>query len=127
MWPFNLCYLLFISVFTIGAGIISLRNSILGLVYSQTLVLAQLFLLFIGVNITFIPRYFLGLSGIPRRYSDYPDIFYSLRLLRSWGSIISVIRPILFIGLIQAHLFVLLQRICGPKVFLKRFKVSIYV
>ena len=77
---------------------------ILGLNYNLTLAKVQFWLLFIGVNVTFFPQHFLGLQGMPRRISDYPDAFAGWNLISSIGSIISVIAAWLFLYIVYSQL-----------------------
>jgi cytochrome c oxidase subunit 1 len=77
---------------------------ILGLSYNVTLGKVHFWIMFIGVNVTFFPQHFLGLQGMPRRISDYPDAFAGWNLVSSFGSIISVVATWLFLYIVYVQL-----------------------
>ena len=77
------------SIFAIFSGFYYWISKITGYQYSEFLGKLHFWITFFGANITFFPMHILGISGMPRRIPDYPDIYSNLNLICSLGSLIS--------------------------------------
>jgi len=84
------------AVFGIFAAFTHWSPLILGLAINEHLGKTHFYLTFISVNITFFPQHFLGLAGMPRRYSDYPDTFSKWHIVSRTGSILSLLALVYF-------------------------------
>src|SRR6185437_3194058 len=82
------------AVFSIFAAWYYWYPKMFGILYNERLANIHFWLTFVGVNVIFFPQHFLGLSGMPRRYIDYPDAF------AFWNRISSVGYYITFVGLL---------------------------
>ena len=88
------------AVFGMFAGFYFWFGKFTGYNYNEVYGKIHFWITFIGVNLTFFPQHFLGLAGMPRRYSDFPDTMSTWNLVSSVGSTISIIGVVWFIFVI---------------------------
>lgn len=88
------------AVFALLGGFVNWFPLFRGISLDPVLLKAQFLVIFVGVNTTFFPMHFLGLAGMPRRYSDFPDYYIGWNFLASVGSMISIFSVTLFLFLL---------------------------
>ena len=88
------------AVFALIGGFVNWFPLITGLTINPKWLKVQFLGIFIGVNLTFFPMHFLGLAGIPRRYSDYPDPYLYWNTVARVGSLITTVSAIILLFII---------------------------
>jgi len=93
------------AAFAIFAGFYYWIGKMSGRQYDETFGKIQFWTFFVGVNLAFFPMHFLGLAGMPRRISDYPDAFAGWNMVSSIGAFIAFASTLFFVFIVFHTLF----------------------
>lgn len=107
------------AVFGLFAGFYYWFKKIFNYNYDIILSRIHFWLIFIGVNVTFFPMHFLGIAGMPRRISDYPDIFIFWNFISSCGAFLSFFGVFIFLYvLIKSYIKYIIQKYKYIKIYI---------
>ena len=89
----------------IFAGIYYYFPVLFGIKYSRFFAYCHLIYWFVGQWLTFLPLFWVGYNGLPRRYHDYPVVFMGWQGLATAGHIITLFSiAFFFLMLLDSHL-----------------------
>jgi cytochrome c oxidase subunit 1 len=84
------------AVFSLFAGFYYWFGKMSGRQLNEFLGHLHFWIFFVGVNVLFFPMHFLGNSGMPRRYPDYPEAFAYWNGVASFGYAIMGVGVLIF-------------------------------
>jgi cytochrome c oxidase subunit 1 len=90
-------------------------GKITGYNYNEKWALIHYWTFLIAINIVFKPMHFLGMSGMPRRISDFADGFAGWNHIMTLGSILTVFSVLLFMYIVSNTIFIQKEYAIAPK------------
>lgn len=85
------------GIMGIMAGVYYWLPKMTGHMYSEKLGKLHFWLTAIAFNVTFIPQFFVGLAGMPRRIPDYALQFAEFNMISSIGAFVLGLSQLLFV------------------------------
>jgi cytochrome c oxidase subunit 1 len=97
------------AVFSLFAGFYYWFGKMSGRHLNEVLGHLHFWIFFVGVNVLFFPMHFLGNSGMPRRYPDYPEAF------AYWNGVASIGYAIMGVGVLIFFVNVIWSLVAGRR------------